>query len=238
MCNNRTLPTVTMESDINEDESNAMEGEYENANENANDSSINENEHDDDSENENENEYFHLSGEARNRIQEEVHGVHCMNPEENPELLRESLSKLAEILDSNDHIPERDKKAYLASQRLGESIPTYVNTDDFRLRFLRADLFDIHKAARSIVKFLDMVEATFGPYALERPPQLDDFDKDELKMIRKGLIQFLPYRDRSGRRVMILFPNDTLLNECGNALRVGTISFPCPCLFFCLQRVA
>ena len=148
-----------------------------------------------------------------------------MNPEENPELLRESLSKLAEILDSNDHIPERDKKAYLASQRLGESIPTYVNTDDFRLRFLRADLFDIHKAARSIVKFLDMVEATFGPYALERPPQLDDFDKDELKMIKKGFIQFLPYRDRSGRRVMVIFLHDTLLHKFEHAVKVGIVQF-------------
>ena len=149
-----------------------------------------------------------LSGEMRNCIQEEVHGVHCMNPEETPGFLRTSLSKLAEILESPDQIPERNKKAYLASQNLGSNTPTYVNTDDFRLRFLRADLFDIHKAARSIVKFLDVMEAIFGSFALERPPQLDDFDKEELKMIKMGTVQFLPFRDRVGRRIMVVFPND------------------------------
>jgi hypothetical protein len=177
-------------------------------------------------------EYTYLSRESPGCIQEEVHGVNCVTPEETPELLRTSLAKLATILDSNDVIPEQDKKSYLASQKLKSSSSSsttcccYVNTDDFRLRFLRAELFDVHRAARTLTKFLNLVEAVFGSFALERPVRLDDFDKDELKALRKGCIQFLPIRDRSGRRIMIVFPGDEM-EKIDRSVRVSTVLYVC-----------
>ena len=139
-------------------------------------------------------------------VQEEIHGVHCVAPKETEELIRDSLRELHNCLESNDIIPEDEKKAYRKSQTL-ES--TYVNTDDFRLRFLRCRLFDVPKSARTMVEYLEQVEDLFGPYALERPIKLDDFGKDELKAFRLGFLQPLPFRDRVGRRIMIGFPNWT-----------------------------
>jgi len=87
---------------------------------------------------------------------------------------------------------------------------TYVNTDDFRLRFLRCELFDVAKAAIRMTKYLELVLDLFGDYALQRPIRLADFSRSELKDIRKGRFQFLPYPDRggiTGRRVMVVIPD-------------------------------
>lgn len=85
---------------------------------------------------------------------------------------------------------------------------SYIHEDEFKLRFLRCDFFDVPKAALRMVTWLEMVVELFGEYALERPICLSDFSKEELRHMRKGLIQILPYRDRSGRRIMIIFPEE------------------------------
>jgi hypothetical protein len=85
---------------------------------------------------------------------------------------------------------------------------SYIHGDDFKLRFLRCDLFDVKKAAKRLVTYLDLLVEIFGAYALQRPICLADFSKEELRHMRKGLIQMMPYRDRSGRRIMIVFPEE------------------------------
>ena len=173
-----------------------------------------------------------LSVRDRNDIQEEIHGVKCLAVHESPELVRRSLKELTEEIDK---IPDAEKRAYLKSMKLlpdnseGNSTrnsnstcvndirrqaptPTtrlsYIHKDDFKLRFLRCDLFDIAKAARRLVTYLDLLLEIFGEDALKRPPSIMDFTKDELKHFRKGMIQILPYRDRSGRRVILCFPEE------------------------------
>ena len=150
-------------------------------------------------------ELMQLSLNDRNAIQEEIHGVHCLAKEETKELLEDSLKQLATELD--DVLPPEQKKAYLISQRLKKS---YVNDDDFRLRFLRCELFDAKKAARRIAFLLDFLLEVFGRFALKRPVKLVDFDREELKYMRRGRYQYLPFRDRSGRRIMTIFPGEDL----------------------------
>lgn len=142
-----------------------------------------------------------LSIKERSAVQEEIHGVHCLALKETPEMIQESLEKLAFELDSVLH-PDQ-KMAYIQSQRLGK---TYVNQVDFRLRFLRCELFDVVKTAKRIVYFLKGVQETFGDYALKRSVRLTDFARGELKFMRRGYFQILPYRDRSGRRILVIFP--------------------------------
>jgi len=150
-------------------------------------------------------ELMKMTMQERNAIQEEIHGVHCLAPEETPEMLEKSLKNLAYEL---DHAVRPDKKkAYLKSQRFGE---TYVNQDDFRLRFLRCELFDVSKAADRMVLFLDSVQDLFGDYALQRSIRLSDFTRDEQKYMRRGRYQYLPFRDRSGRRILVSFPGKEL----------------------------
>ena len=146
-------------------------------------------------------ELLELSTEDRNALEEEIHGVRCMARDETPEFLQDSLQKLSMILESDHLIPQRNKQAYLRSQMMRR---TYVNTDNFRLRFLRAAMFDVTEAANLMVKFLDTVVFLFGNTLLERPLRLSDFSKKELQFLRSGKVQFLPFRDRSGRRIIVL----------------------------------
>jgi len=156
-----------------------------------------------------------LSVKARNDFQEEIHGVRCLAPEETPQLLKQSLIRLEREL--NHEVPIHRKKAYIQSQKLSAANSntttsnTYINTEEFRLRFLRCELFDVPKAAIRMTKFLDLILELFGEYALKRPIRLSDFSNAELRKFRKGRFQFLPYRARGGicgRRVLCIFPDE------------------------------
>jgi hypothetical protein len=156
------------------------------------------------------NEMNNCTIKDRTEIQEEIHGVHCMAPDETPELLTRSMEQLSIELDNDDHIPQDEKCAYLLSRRLQqehELNTSYVNSIEFRSMYLRSELFDVKKAARRIVKALDFLLNIFGEYALmERKIKLSDFTKKELNLMRKGAIQLMPSRDRGGRRIIVAFP--------------------------------
>ncbi len=158
-------------------------------------------------------ELLQLSMNDRTAMEEEIHGVRCIAPEETTQLLQNSLKNLAMVLANDEIIPPSEKRAYL----LGMSLPrTHINTDGFRLRFLRFHLFDVVKAAKKLVNFLNITAILFGDVVLERPIQLSDFNKRELQLMRSGSIQFLPFRDRSGRRVLVVInpkPFDATENE-------------------------
>jgi len=162
-------------------------------------------------------ELLQLSMEDRNELAEEIHGVRCLALDETPELLQASVRKLASVLESDNMIPRHQKLAYLQSQ----SLPwTYINGDDFRLRFLRLTLFDAVKAAKRIVRFLDLACYLFGNFLLERPVRLSDFNKKELQYIRNGCFQFLPFRDRSSRRIFAIM-NPIAYGQDANAECLG-----------------
>jgi hypothetical protein len=147
-----------------------------------------------------------LSFHERNTINEEVHGVRDCYPEETPELLNDSLASLEKELSKIKHKPAYD----LAQQKYGQikKDGTYINTDRFRLIFLRCEIFNSKKAAARIVAFLELSYEICGELALYRDLLLSDFDSQALQFMRGGYFQILPGRDRSGRRVVGNFSGD------------------------------
>ena len=165
-----------------------------------------------------------LSFQDRNNINEEIHGVSCLAIEETPDLVERAMAHLQ--LEIDTQIGPNEKRAYLQSQQppplpnenygtpittsttsattttTTSTTTTYVNSYDFRLRFLRIELFDIQRAALKLVSYLNTVWELFGIYALYRPIQLSDFSDAELQKFRLGNLQLLPFRDRSGRRII------------------------------------
>mmetsp|Transcript_20998 Transcript_20998/g.43231 ORF Transcript_20998/g.43231 Transcript_20998/m.43231 type:complete len:475 (+) Transcript_20998:260-1684(+) len=141
-----------------------------------------------------------LDVQGREAILEEVHGVRCITPEETPLLLETSLARFNEELESIHMKPAFDRSQELASPR----VPSYVNTDEFRLRFLRCELFDAKKASARMCRFLDTLMELFDgkEELLLRPPRILDFSKTECAVLKSGNLQLLPYRDRSGRRIL------------------------------------
>ena len=152
---------------------------------------------------------LNLDFKDRNVINEEIHGVGCMAPEESPQLIGAALYQLSVHLDQIEEKPayNRAQEMYMAHSGAGMQFG-YVNTDEFRLRFLRCELFDVEKAAIRIVKYLDLVCEAYGPYALTRPFRLSDLTKEDMSFLRGGDYQLMPYRDRSGRRVLCIVTNN------------------------------
>lgn len=141
-------------------------------------------------------ELLQLSLQDRNAINEEIHGVQTFARDETPEMLGRALAKMENEINM---IPS--KIAFDKSQQYQN---THVNDADFRLKFLRSELFEEKKAASRMVKYLDMVSELFGDFALRRQIQMSDFTREEMQVFRVGHQQLLPYRDRSGRRIFTL----------------------------------
>lgn len=148
-------------------------------------------------------ELLRLNVNERTACQEEIHGVHCRSPVETPEMVSKALHNLTYELDYR--IPPSEKQAYLLSQQLPNS---YVQSKGFRMRFLRSSLFDIPQVARRMVQFLDLVLELYGEFALQRPVCLSDFSSNELRLLRLGRFQYLPFGDRVGRRILMAFPDE------------------------------
>jgi len=81
--------------------------------------------------------------------------------------------------------------------------PCYVNDPQVRLRFLRCESFNAKKAVKRFVSFLEFTRELFGDFVSERPITFDDFSVKESSFLEKSRTQWLPFRDRSGRRVLV-----------------------------------
>ena len=113
----------------------------------------------------------------------------------------------------------------------------YIHDDvEFRLRFLRCELFHVQKSAKRMLRFLDLALELFGEFALRRPIQLSDFTKDEMRYLRKGRNQVMPNRDRSGRRMSTIFPEDANSGPSSECPPLIKVSIACSSVLCCIGR--
>ena len=203
---------------------------------------------------------YSLSFQDRNNINEEIHGVQSMSPEETPELIEDSLKLLAmelynlplhykliydkassmrtneiceddsiEDIDTNndDFFPVDD--LFLPHLLAPVSfLPTtssssfcYVESRDFQLTFLRCELFNAKKAAIRLAKYLELAYELFGEEGLRRPLRIEDLNtKEELEVLNAGHQQLLPFRDRSGRRVLAIHDDLRSVLSKGPAMKL------------------
>ena len=153
-----------------------------------------------------------LSIKDREALQEQIHGITnglSSSVQETPELLEGALNLMAYELDF--FIKPNNKRSYI------EAITQYpdttcVRSNDFRLRFLRCEQFDVKKAAERMCRYLDLVNDVFGPELLERPVMLKDVttNAEEIELIRSGIYSLLPSKDRAGRRIFCSVGNLSL----------------------------
>jgi hypothetical protein len=167
-------------------------------------------------------ELMQLSLQTRNNIQEEIHGVKCLAPVETPELLSSSLRRLEAKL---DQIPQSQlADAFVRAWQMGER--SFVSTVEFKLRFLRKCLFDVNAAVDSIIEFCHKMQSAFGDAALQRSIVLHrDFTKRDIRLFKKGRYQLMPFRDRSGRRILVVLPSEEV-EQMEPTLRVSADDEP------------
>lgn len=149
-------------------------------------------------------ELFEMESQTREAINNEIHGIESRSIPETPHMVSEALRQLQIEIDQQDNDDMVDEGLFSKrSYRRGLELRSdYILSDAFRIRFLRAGLFDIPKAATLYFRYLDVLHTWFGDEALTRPLFLTDLTKHELTYLRKGEHQILPSRDRSGRRVL------------------------------------
>lgn len=155
------------------------------------------------------NELLKLNFNDRANIEEELHGVRCGAAAETPKLLEKSLAEFDEGINA--------KKEQGAGNGLLKSVVSisllekaeaekakskcYLNDPDVRLRFLRCEQFAVDKAIERLITFLEFTAELFGDFVADRPICLSDFSPREETALQNSRVQYLPFRDRSGRRV-------------------------------------
>lgn len=167
-----------------------------------------------------------LSSTDRNKVQEEIHGVFSFAIDEDDEKISNGLMKLeeeirsirrevsisADGLSSAGYTYEESiwsflgvDEDHLLSSLTNEKrlLYSYIFDDSFRLRFLRADLFDARKAAHRYLRCLECLLKYYGSVALQRPLMYQDLGKECQDAIKLGFVQILPSRDRAGRLVVV-----------------------------------
>jgi hypothetical protein len=160
-------------------------------------------------------EISHLTMEEKQNIDDEIHGFYSRHPSPGGEPLVEHRRHLELFQNEIDKLDARDKRSYLwaCSIQDGQAALTmmhpgwnvstvHVLKDEYRLRFLRTTIYDVKKAAIRYCRWLDLLVDYFGEALLTRPIYLADLDEDSYHILKEGMIQLLPGRDRSGRRVI------------------------------------
>lgn len=150
---------------------------------------------------------YNMNAKEREAISNEIHGVESRSVPENPLMVSSALHQMRREIDN--HLDQElepgkgdqalfTKKAHVRGLELQSY---YIQSDDFRLRFLRAELFDVSRAIIRYFRYLDVLHWLFGDKALKRPLLLSDLTKRELQYFRTGQHQLFPSRDRTGRRI-------------------------------------
>jgi len=118
-----------------------------------------------------------------------------------------------------------------------------LDDPDFRLRFLRCELFDVPRAVHRFWTYLNHVHDLWGDTALHRPIGMQDLlhHTQDRRYLKKGYAQVLPFRDNSGRRIftfmgggvrdvhpdtlsrVVFFLLDSCTRDCPQSQRAGTV---------------
>lgn len=162
-------------------------------------------------------ELLKLSFKERQAIQEEIHGVSCGATEETSELLEKSLlafdekiNTCKELAEARPEEDDRNLRKFLRNicRNKEKKNSCYLNSRDIRLRFLRCECFNVEKAVERFICFLEFCSELFGDYICEREMVLSDLNAQEMTAFRSSRSQYLPFRDRSGRRIMVSVGNN------------------------------
>jgi hypothetical protein len=138
-----------------------------------------------------------LSKQERRYYERIVQGSRTCSPvEETKEMLQQSLLKMQIEI---ENLKNDQRRAYNKGLSMKSS---YVHDADFRLSFVRAERYDPEKAAIRFCKWLDLLLYLYGDVALTRRLRYGDLQKDDAALLKEGLYQILPSRDRIGRRIL------------------------------------
>ena len=137
-----------------------------------------------------------LSVREREGVYNEIHGMSNLS-EETPELLDTSMKSLKAAIEL---IPKKKRHALNHAMFLK---PTLIHDEAFVLMFLRADYFDINKAADRMYKFFDLKLELFGEDKLVERITYEDLDEEDREVADSGCVNTLANKDSKGRPLLV-----------------------------------
>ncbi|CAJ1946581.1 unnamed protein product [Cylindrotheca closterium] len=142
-----------------------------------------------------------------NEIQKEQEVLHGIT--DNVDLSESATDEL--LLTLTGHLNRLKKgSAYETAERKSTA---HAANRDLQMAFLRANRFHPKESAEKIIKFFNMKQDLFGEESLNRDITAQDLNDDDMKALSEGYFQYSPFRDRSGRKLLLTFPG---LRTTGN----------------------
>ncbi|CAJ1934428.1 unnamed protein product [Cylindrotheca closterium] len=147
------------------------------------------------------NELAELSLLEQDKATFDLHGI-STEIEETEELIESSLKEMEKEIHNIKKKPAFEKAVKLN--------PNYVNSRQFRIRFLRCEFFKCKNAAKRLVFHFEKKEVLFGDgEVLGRDVHLSDLSSpQDIEHVKSGGIQVLPTRDIAGRSVLLWMPGN------------------------------
>ena len=131
--------------------------------------------------------------------------------EETPEFIQMKLDEFEIYLNSStsEILTNISKESYEHAKYIS---PEYVYDRNFRLMFLRGELFDVEKAALRFLKHFTIKEELFGSALLAKHITLSDLTSNDIQNLQLGIEQILPVRDTNADRLVICIMPTTTAN--------------------------
>eukprot|EP00934_Nitzschia_sp_Nitz4_P007805 Nitzschia sp. Nitz4//scaffold118_size93875//82307//84270//NITZ4_004801-RA/size93875-augustus-gene-0.90-mRNA-1//1//CDS//3329533763//7795//frame0 len=157
-----------------------------------------------------------LSVKEREEVYDDLHGVAVMM-EESPEFVQSKLEELTLHL----RILSASHPALQQAWRF------YVQDPERLLMFLRFSKFQVKPAADQLCQFLQEKLRIFGPSKLTQEITMQDLSPQDMDILKCGLFQILPIKDRAGRPIMFVNPSlvDLDADNVDSLLRVMFFMF-------------
>ena len=133
-----------------------------------------------------------LTAKERSEGFYDLHGVSSPLAEETSDFISE---KLGELNAAMFRVEEREAFEYALA-----TSPAYVRS--LRLCFLRAENYNVSKAASRMALHFDLRRTYFGDSALGRDLRLSDLPECDRKLMGTGYLQLCARRDRGGRALI------------------------------------
>jgi CRAL/TRIO, N-terminal domain len=134
-----------------------------------------------------------MSMKEREEVYCDLHGV-ADEVKETPELIIQAINDMKLEL-------SKIQNATAYQQALAQD-SKYVHRHEFLLRFLRAERFDVVRAAIRLVNFYSLKLQAFGLEKLTKDIFQEDLTENERKGLYESMTYDLPFRDRAGRTII------------------------------------
>lgn len=128
--------------------------------------------------------------------------VHCVGDE-----LKETPQKMKQALEDFDAGVQKESHKHSVYETAVQQNRAFVEDDSFRLKFLRANFYNVDKSVHQMMRFLKLKETYFGIDKVAKEITLDDLNEEDMEVVLSGVWHVQEERDRSGRVILHAFSN-------------------------------